>query len=423
MFSRGELHKRVATLIRRVGTLIANGFVYPLSKLIPRRADLWLFGHQDGAFAGNSKALFLWVVTNRPDVRAVWITSDRQVRRMLEGRGLPVAAKPGVAATWLAARAGAYFYCHGPADISVALSRGALLVNLWHGVGLKSLAWGNPTTVESIYRSSGWIDSSLKLSLRIMPDVLVTTSEAMQQHFASQFQLPLERCPPLGYPRLDLARDRRLAELIRQLPGGDPRELWPEGVEEVYAYVPTYRDSRGVFAREAIPRLDKLEDILRSRNAVLYIKPHRHTAGEWVTGERVRLWPKVDLDAALPHLTGLITDYSSVHYDYIFHRSMGSILYLFDEEEYLSADRLLLYPLRENTAGWIASSFEELLHLIASGAALQEHARLAEVREKFWGRTQAPASPRIAAYVDELLNQRRRLVRSVRAPTAVRSPR
>ena len=398
----------IAARVERVATaLIANGLIYPLSKLIPRRRDQWLFGHQDGAFAGNCKFLFLWLRTHRPDVRAVWVTSDPAVLRFLTQQGLPACRKGGARAIWTSVRAGAFFVCHGPEDVSLGLSGGALVVNLWHGVGLKSLRLGNPSspTVRYGSASAGWLTRTLHLGPRQTPDVLVTTSDFMQQHFSSQFGLPKERCPMLGYPRLDSQLDAALTRQLNQLPGSEPNALWPDGVAEVYAYLPTFRDSHRQFLSDAIPDFDRLEAALESRNAILYLKPHRHTdMGAWKQSERIRLWPRgVDVDASLPHLSGLITDYSSVHYDYIFHSAKGSILYMFDEDEYTSSDRLLIYPLRENTAGWRADNFDQLIRLIETGQALAPNDDVARVRAKFWGEAAGPASPRIVDHVERLL--------------------
>jgi CDP-glycerol glycerophosphotransferase (TagB/SpsB family) len=395
---------------RAAAALMANGLVYPLSKLMPRRGDQWLFGHQDGAFAGNAKFLYLWVRTHRPDLRALWVTSDSDVLRFLRERGYPACRKGGPRAIWQSLRAGVHFVCHGPEDVSLALSGGALVVNLWHGVGLKSLRLGNPNSPAVRYGgpSANWFTRTLHLGPRLTPDVLVTTSEFMQRHFSSQFGMPLERCPPLGYPRLDSQRDTALFRVLAELPGSEPRALWPDGIAEVYAYLPTFRDSNRDFLRDALPDIGKLEAVLAQRNAILYLRPHRHTnLGGWTSSDRIRLWPAgVDVDASLPHLTGLITDYSSVHYDYIFHSDTGSILYMFDEEEYASSDRLLLYPLRENTAGWRAENFDALVRLIEYGDALVPLDEVARIRAKFWGEADGPASARIVDHVAQLLRAR-----------------
>lgn len=420
----------VRRLAHSVATLIANGLIYPLSKLAPRRRDFWLFGHQDGAFAGNSKMLFLWVRAHRPDIQAVWVTPDRKIVEMLTALGLPACRKGSAQATWLSLRSGAYFFCHSPDDVSLPLSGGALLVNLWHGVGLKSLKLGNPNSPALLYGGSGvgWLTRIRRLAPRIKQDVLVTTSQFMQRHFSSQFGLPPEQCPILGYPRVDGAYDPDVAKILRQIPGSDPRALWPPSVAEVYAYVPTFRDSRRDFLADAIPDVKRLEAVLEKRNAVLYVKLHRHTGGfAWPASGRVRAWPEgVDLDTSLPALTGLITDYSSVHYDYIFHTDRGSVLYMFDELEYSATDRLLIYPIAENTAGWRAGNFDQLVQLIESGEALKPHPDVPRIREKFWGSPAAPASKRIVEHVERVLEEaapeapgrtRRNISREAAAPS------
>jgi CDP-glycerol glycerophosphotransferase (TagB/SpsB family) len=347
----------VARLKRVVSVLVGTAGVRPLAKLMPRHKDLWLFGYQKGAFAGNSKALFLWLCAHRPDIKAVWISSDPDVVRLLRANGYLACRKGSIASTSYLLRAGAYFFCHGPEDISLPLSGGALLVNLW------------------------------------------------QSHFSSQFRLPPDRCPPLGYPRLDSAQDVGLAQRLAQFAGSEPRALWPEGVQEVYAYVPTFRDSKRAFLAEAFPDMEALEAALERRNAVLFIKLHRHTAADAELGtHRIRPWPDgVDLDVSLPHLTGLITDYSSVHYDYIYHSDSGSILYPFDGADYHARDRLLLYPYDENTAGYRASSFPQLIRLLESGESLKPHPDVPRVRHKFWGNEVGPASQRVVQHVEQLL--------------------
>lgn len=405
--SRPDPSHRLVRLIRTAGVILANALIFPLSRLLPRRRDLWLFGHQDGVFAGNPRGVFLWLQEHRRDIQAVWITGDPQVVALLHEHRLPVARKGSLRAKWMSLRAGAIFFSHGPGDVSLPLTGGALAVNLWHGIGLKSLRYGNPDGL--VHRATDprtrWPWRMILLGERVEPDLLVTTSAFTRDHFSAQFRMPPEHCPPLGYARVDAAGDPRVAARLARLPGCDPRALWEDGVEEVYAYLPTYRDSARNFLDDAFPSLAELEAVLQRRNAILYLKLHRHTArGKWVGTERIRPWPDgVDLDTSLPHLSGLITDYSSVHYDYIFHKATGSILYLFDEERYVATDRSLLYPLEENTAGWRVRSFAELSELIGSGKALDPNPDVPQVKAKFWGSEQALSAPRIVAEVERRL--------------------
>ena len=76
-------------------------------------------------------------------------------------------------AIWKALRAGAYFVCHGTEGVSLSLSGGALVVNLWHGVGLKSLRLGNPESPAVVYggSSAGWLTRTLHLGSWLDPSL------------------------------------------------------------------------------------------------------------------------------------------------------------------------------------------------------------------------------------------------------------
>ncbi len=216
-----------------------------------------------------------------------------------------------------------------------------------------------------------------------------------------------ERCPPCGYPRLDCGRDQQLATLVECLDGAKVAALRRGETAELYVYAPTYRDSARDFLAKALPDRARLNAVLERRNALLYLKLHPHTpVPEHWPESRIRLWPKdADLYSAFPRIDALITDYSSLHYDWIFHSDCGAVLYTFDQGEYERQDRSLLYPFDENVAGWRAQSFEQLLGLVESGQALQPHPEVPKICEKFWGDRHGPASERIVTAIEERLSR------------------
>jgi CDP-glycerol glycerophosphotransferase (TagB/SpsB family) len=396
-------------MFEKASRLAGNALVRPLAGRSPRRSNLWLFGHQGGEFAGNSKFLYSWVLSHRPDLDPVWITDRPQVAARLQAHGLPVCVRGSPRAIETALKAGAYIYCHGPEDVSVALGAGAVLVNLWHGIGLKTTQFGDPRSNANHYSNPGlgWARRTVGLGSRLDPDILVTTSRFTQAHFASQFRLPPDRCPPFGYPRMDVGLDEQLDALLARVDGTEVASLRRNDPSEIYLYAPTYRDSGRDFLADALPRRDRLSDILEQRNAILYVKLHPHTqvSTDWVE-PRIRPWPAgVDLYSALRSIDALITDYSSLHYDWIKHSDRGALLYTFDQQQYEAQDRSILYPFEENVAGWRARSFDELLELIATGQALDPHPDVPRVRAKFWGSETGPASPRIVTAIEERLKR------------------
>jgi CDP-glycerol glycerophosphotransferase (TagB/SpsB family) len=401
------LWRKLAIRLGRLGRGCLNALLIFITWLIPRSSDIWLFGHEGGLFAGNPKYLFLWVSTNRPDLKPVWIGSDLTTCRILREQGLIAHRRRSIAGYWATLRAGVAFYANLLSDVNGTLTHGAFLVNLWHGVGLKPIMFGLESNglPRLLQRWSTPIGSLLFYHLLKQPDILVTTSAFMQRHFAGQFHLPLGRCPGLGYPRLDCAADPELMGLGQTIDERLGFTFNAEGFRETYIYMPTWRDTHRPFLDEALPDLGRLNAILERRNAVLYIKVHQWSMDRIDRRYRnIKTWPSnIDPSTYFTRLSGLITDYSSVLYDYLFLRDDGAILYTYDIETYLTEERPLLYPFAENTAGLRADSFKALCTALETGRALEPCGKAATIREKFWGGCAAPASPVIVDYVSGML--------------------
>lgn len=385
--------------------LLANA----LAGLFPRRSDHWAFGHGGNSFAGNPKYLFLWMSVHRPDIRVTWLTGSARTRRLLASNGFRARKRWSPGGVAAALRARVFAFANGLSDVNRELSRGAILLNLWHGVGLKTTGLGyKGGSAEFLGRQLS--SRAGRLRARLMPsaDIVATTSDFMQAHFASQFRLPPEACPQLGYPRLDCSADPALAAAARAIDASLGFALNPEAFSEIYIYLPTYRDTGRPFLREALPDPARLTEILAARNALLYIKPHLRT-GEPLPPQHhnIRLWPaEVDFHTYLVDFTGLITDYSSVLYDYLAVRDAGAILYTFDFDDYVARDRSMLYPYDENVAGVRVDSFEALCAAIRDGDALAPIEGLDTIRDRFWGGSPRPSSPAVVAYVERLAENR-----------------
>ena len=378
----------------------ANLAALPIAMTWPRSAKSWVFGHEGGAFSDNPKYLYLWLRLYRRDIDASWITTSRDTYRKLRSNDLPVHMRWSWSGMRAALRAGAFVFAHDAKDVNAPFSWGAIRLNLWHGVSLKSLHVGRPPGI------AGWLRS-----FPLIPhDRVASTSEMTQANFAAQFKLPPERCPQLGYPRLDPAADRRLAEAAAILDRKEGFQLKPDGYAEVYLYAPTFRDSHRAFLKDALPDLERLSSALATRNAVLYVRLHPRTA-EVIPDSysNIRAWPQgIDFYTYLAEITVLITDYSSILYDYLAVRPAGAIVYTFDFDEYIARDRTLIASFEDHVAGLRVFRFEHLCAALQKGAALDP--ALAgppdRVVELFWGGSPAPSSPAVTAYLEEQLGAR-----------------
>jgi len=393
--------------------LLTRVVLFPLSFLVPRRRDLWVFGAPQDGFSGNPKFLFLWMSQHRPDVRCVWLTGSPDTRRSLRDHGLECELRWSRAGITAAARARHHVVANDASDTSLAFSGGAQVLNLWHGVGIKNILRGarvgqNADLYRKLWRPDVYVRSAHRFR---RPALVLSTSPTMSEHFARSFDVPVDRCPPLGYPRIDPLVDESFRALCLSFGDYEALRRLTAG-RTVYLYAPTLRDDDGDFFGEAVPDLAALSEALRPTDGVLLLKLHPFTTAtvsEQVAAfDNIAVWPAgLDLYPVLDEIDCLITDYSSMLYDYIAVAGSGVVIYAYDYERYVSKDRDLAFPLAENIVGQRADTFSELCEVLRSRAAVAElpAERLAELRLRFWGSTE-PVGRLASAAIAEFVRDR-----------------
>ena len=105
----------------------------------------------------------------------------------------------------------------------------------------------------------------------------------------------------------------------------------------------------------------------------------------------------MDIYPVLPYTDVLITDYSSVMYDYILMEKKDVILYLFDKEEYVN-ERPFIWSFEDMTYGHRASSFETLLELVGNVGLCPDEANKAVLVKKCWGENSLDTCERISSF-------------------------
>ena len=374
-------------------TFAGNAIVYPLAGASRRDPRLWVFGAPEGRFEGKSKYLYLWLNLTGHSPPPVWITQDADLARQLRGLGMQAHSRWSTEGLRKAARAGMYFVNDNASDVNFPLSRGSVIFNLWHGVGLKNVLFGAKVGVSA--RLAGKRPTYFQ-RIRTMrrlqrPDwVLSTSPEMSRDFFARCFDVPLARAPALGYPRLDPQLDEKLRAAAEKL--GDYSSLDALGAKRTLLYAPTLRETGSNFVEGALPDLDQLSAALGEQEAHLFLKLHPKmthglTDGTALPANVTVLPEDMDLYPVLDRFNALVTDYSSLFFDFIACRSEGVVLYTFDHEEYLRAERDLAWDYDEATVGVRAHDFSELCAIVRDGRAFAplERAKLSALRERFWG--------------------------------------
>lgn len=150
--------------------------------------------------------------------------------------------------------------------------------------------------------------------------------------------------------------------------------------------MPTWRESqRKLFAEHL--NLEALNKLMLQKDGLLVLKPHANTIVENREvmshySNILLLEGGVDIYPLLAYTDVLITDYSSILYDYLLLDNKGVILYLYDYKEYVK-DRDFNYPFMENVVGEVACTFAELVAIIERDE--YDRSRYGLMRERFWG--------------------------------------
>ena len=366
--------------------------IYPFSFLFLRSSRRLVFGSYRGGFSDNSKYLFIYAVENCRDLDCCWLSVNRKTVQYVRSLGLPAYWVLSPIGAWKALRAKYWFVNSYSSDIMYCLSGNATIVNLWHGVGLKRCEFNitngalaeryvKQTFKERFYHPEGFRK----------PDYLLTSTPFQTRMFSSAFRVPKERCLELGYPRNMILR-RSKEEVMAFVKKYEPKETQQlieriQQFDKVYIYMPTWRDSqKNVFAQQM--DLRKLCEVLKEQNAILLLKPHPNTIVDniYETDNLVLVDRTVDIYGVLPFTDVLITDYSSVLYDYILIPDKQVILYLYDYEEYVK-ERDFYYPFDENVIGKYVKSFEDLVTVIYNKDYEINKSERKLIIERFWGKT------------------------------------
>ncbi|QCJ46980.1 CDP-glycerol glycerophosphotransferase family protein [Haloprofundus sp. MHR1] len=335
---------------------VAVAVVGAVTQRVGRDDSLWVFGARGGAdFCENSKYLYLSVAADKPDVRPVWVTKNRAIVRELQRHGYEAYHAFSPRGVWLQLRAGTVFLTHNLKDVNRFVVGGSTLVMLWHGVPLKRISWDaelaeRPRPVRALSRY-----------LYDQYDLVSLTGSGARESFRTGFGLPDDRLVVTGYPRTDvffesvsgatLCTDETELQRVQRL--AEEHRVW--------LYMPTFRENPSARASEHVD-FAALERVLAERDAYLVVKLHpkeRLDADLSTFDHLLELPAGVDVYPLLPATDGLITDYSSVLFDYLL-LDRPVIRYAYDLEAY-RAGRGFYYDYEELAAGPTVRTFDDLL--------------------------------------------------------------
>ncbi len=326
---------------------------YGFSFLIPRDKNTWVFG-SFGTYNDNSRYLFEYVIQEHKDIRAIWISSDDQ-SLLLASRHGEAYQRNSFKGLYYALRAKVYVYAAYTRDICWYASGGAYKVNLWHGIPLKKIEFDIRTPpLVNVFHNANLVAHFKHPHAHIRHDLVLSPSQYVYEYsFKSAFRLRSEAEIVISqYPRVT-----KIEELAKTTSVNPDTQ---QGI--TFLYAPTWRDSGGDFIVSSGIDFDALEQLLAIFDAKLVVKLHPATkiACDLSHYQHILMANnKLDPCELMAQADCLITDYSSMYFDYMV-LDRPIIFFAFDKDEYLK-EREFYLEYDDNTPGVKAFDFESLL--------------------------------------------------------------
>jgi len=339
-------------------------FVYLLGVLIPKNKKIWTFKGFADKYIDNSKCLFEYVNSNHSAITPIWITANKDTFELVLSTGNRVYLKYSIKGLCYSLIAKVNFYGD---YCDIMTNGGSLRVNLWHGIALKKIEFDvNTGPLRSLFNGSLW--SRLEYPwLYSKPDYVISSSLFISKNvFSTAFRIPCSRCLNFGYPRNDILFKNK-TDLLLNLENTIPNLLYDsiskaEVDQTIYLYLPTWRDSGFNFIEASGIDFEDLNNTMKDLNSIFILKLHPATKIE-VDLERfsniIMLNQNVDLYQLMPFTDVLITDYSSVYFDYLL-LNKKIIFFPFDRTEYVK-NREFYFDYKDFTPGDIVMTYEELV--------------------------------------------------------------
>lgn len=337
--------------------IILNCILTILSYIIPKDRDLILLGSYN-TFAGNTKTFYLYCLSKaRNNFKIYWVTHNKSIYRLLADRQLPVLYIYTFNAFIYILRAKYLLLTHGPIDVSYFyfLLGNFNMIQTWHGIALKDITptaeQNAPLSMRIINYFSRLTDKNYKL--------ILATSEDTRRIFISAFNN--ENVKIIGYPRNDVFYNK---ELLYE----DYREkLRLYNFSRVILYCPTFRENPTLqpFSNDF---LKVFNEYLTLNNFIMLVKRHPYdnfllnSINEYSHIMDVSAIV-IDVQDLLPYVNILITDYSSILFDFTL-LDRPIIFYPYDIHLYMEKCRNLNYDYFKELPGPFVMNEEELFEVI-----------------------------------------------------------
>ncbi len=399
-------HAKLRVFVRKVHVKLKESRYRRLSRGTELDDKMVIFetfmGRQYGC---NPKAIYEYMISDPrfADFRFIWVLNDPS-----KAEEIPQNDR----VTVVTLRSDDYYRYYATAkyvvtnsnlDYGISKKRGQVFLQTWHGTPLKKLRCDIEIETGNALNSLAEINQKNDLDV-VRYDYFISPSAFASEKFTSAFNLVKlgkeDIIIETGYPRNDLLFhfDENYAESVKE-------KLCLPKDKKVILYAPTFRDNQhdgAGYTYDTHIDFEELKQELSDEYVILF-RAHYFVASQFDFSRfEGFIFDVSGLDDITPLYTItdlLITDYSSVFFDYA-NLKRPMIFYMYDLEEYADAIRGFYIDIAE-LPGPIVKTEEELIEAIKSNNLTYDE-KYREFNKKYNSLDDGNASRRV---VEKLINE------------------
>jgi CDP-glycerol glycerophosphotransferase (TagB/SpsB family) len=379
------------------GNICLYSIVKIYTRIVGRNDRIWVFSdfYSGQEFSQNKRYLFQHLAKEDTiEARPIWLTTSPELYEKLSNEGHEVYRANSIKAHYYTLRAKYIPIDSGPDSTPWWCTGGATVIQMSHGIALKG----------SMDAETSWVHRLVSWQT---PDYGVFSSEFEWAHHSEYDAESKGRgwtdrrldqntqtiCT--GYPKTDAIVNSGFGTI--EGIDTDPERLGIEQSDVVIGYFPTRREGHGLDL-DTIFDVRRTEEFLQENSAKLLIKPHRDLdigAGIIETNSIQLIDSDTDSHQFLTEIDILITDYSSIYYDFLL-LDRPVVFYTPDYSTFKEIRGV--HPNYENViAGPRVNDFEKLLERLESivNGSDEYVDRRHEIRDQFFEHADGNACGRI----------------------------
>ncbi|WP_416722582.1 CDP-glycerol glycerophosphotransferase family protein [Bacillus stercoris] len=355
-------------ILQKCRSLLVRSYslLFKIFALLPRNNKLILFESYSGKqFSCNPRAIYEYLQENKDqyDYKMIW-SIDKRYLSALDGVDAAYIKRFSLKWIWYMATA-KYWITNSRLPLWIPKPKNTLYVQTWHGTPLKKLANDMdevhmPGTTTEKYKQN-FLQEASKWDYLISPNAYST--EIFKRAFQFNKQI-LET----GYPRNDILYSPNKESLINRV----KQELGISEDKKIILYAPTWRDNE--FKKVGQYKFKLQFDLEEMRkefgdSVVILLRMHYLVSEnfnlEEYKGFALDVSSYRDIRDLYLISDLLVTDYSSVFFDYI-NLKRPIVFFVYDLPLYRDAIRGFYLNFQEEAPGYLVETKEELIFKLKS---------------------------------------------------------